>query len=84
MALPEATCSFDVSLGAAMVSCAMTFCVMKGPVKAKNRLMIERRIFTRVDSIELRVLVEQWLVEKPPHFMSMGEDGAICRCHQDT
>ncbi|MNG34794.1 hypothetical protein D3C84_1213710 [compost metagenome] len=49
-ALPEAIFSCFVSRGAEVVSAALVIGVMKAPVTAKNRLRMERRIFTLADS----------------------------------
>ncbi|MNI79567.1 hypothetical protein D3C73_1360320 [compost metagenome] len=48
--LPEASLSVFVSRGAAVVSSALAMGVRKVPVTAKNRLRMERRIFTLADS----------------------------------
>jgi hypothetical protein len=50
-ALLEASFSVDVSRGAEVVSAALTVGVVKVPVNAKNRLRMERRIFTLADSL---------------------------------
>ncbi|WP_223517510.1 hypothetical protein [Pseudomonas sp. GL-B-19] len=49
--LPEASLRCVVSRGAAVVSPALAIGVMKDPVTAKNRLRMDRRIFTLADSL---------------------------------
>ncbi|MDR6926004.1 MULTISPECIES: hypothetical protein [Pseudomonas] len=49
--LPDASLRFFVSRGTAVVSPALAIGVIKVPVTAKNRLRIDRRIFTLADSL---------------------------------